>query len=56
MDMMADLSAQIPAYAQMEHNLLLLSLQGISYAAKVCIWTYDIIPWVMLACDLNNKS
>lgn len=56
MDMIADLSAQIPAYAQMQCNLVLPTLQGVSYVVNVCIWTYDIISWVMLACELSNKS
>lgn len=52
--MVADLRAQIPAYAQTEGNLL-LTLWGAPYAVNVSLRTNDIICWVMLAHDLNNK-
>lgn len=56
MGMIADLCAQIPAYAQMQCNLVLPVLQGASYVANVCIWTFGITCWVTLACELSNKS
>lgn len=56
MDTIADLSAQISAYAQMQCNAVLPILQGASYVANVCIWTFNIISWVILACELSNKS